>query len=359
VAEAALLGGGTGVIVVDGIQNVVQQTSGLPERFLTIRDNEVPGAPTDDSAPAWDISLNYHPIPWPAYPAPVIEMRPGAKELWRVANTSADTIVDVQLQYDGFVQPLQVVAIDAVPTGTDDGSGLGVPITKTHFLVPSAGRVEFIVSGPNARVRKAQLLTLNIDTGPDGDNDPQRPLLDIQTSPNAPVVEHIPHSNIFAQVAELFHRFRSLNHCVPVHNRTVYFSEVLSNPSDSNSPTNFYITEVGNTPKLFNPNNPAAITVKQGTTEDWIIENRSLELHEFHIHQIHFLLLERNGKTVAAADRQYYDTIQVPYWSGTGPYPIVKVRMDFRGADIGEFVYHCHILGHEDNGMIAAIQVVR
>jgi hypothetical protein len=54
------------------------------------------------------------------------------------------------------------------------------------------------------------------------------------------------------------------------------------------------------------------------------------------------------------------DMIQVPFWDGiTGhPYPSVTVRMDFRGPDIGDFVYHCHILGHEDNGMMAIIRVL-
>ncbi|HXO39228.1 MAG TPA: multicopper oxidase domain-containing protein, partial [Candidatus Acidoferrum sp.] len=54
------------------------------------------------------------------------------------------------------------------------------------------------------------------------------------------------------------------------------------------------------------------------------------------------------------------DMIQIPYWDGNPahPYPSVKVRMDFRGPDIGDFVYHCHILGHEDNGMMAVIRVL-
>lgn len=52
------------------------------------------------------------------------------------------------------------------------------------------------------------------------------------------------------------------------------------------------------------------------------------------------------------------DTIQVPYWTGSGPYPSVTVRMDFRGPDVGDFVYHCHILGHEDGGMMAIIRVL-
>src|SRR6185312_11885720 len=96
----------------------------------------------------------------------------------------------------------------------------------------------------------------------------------------------------------------------------------------------------------------------QGTTEDWTIENRSAENHEFHIHQIHFLLIGRNGKKVSREEKQMLDTVDIPYWSGTGPYPSVTVRMDFRGPDVGDFVYHCHILGHEDNGMMAIIRVL-
>jgi hypothetical protein len=47
--------------------------------------------------------------------------------------------------------------------------------------------------------------------------------------------------------------------------------------------------------------------------------------------------------------------VNVPFWSGKGPYPSVKVRIDFRGPIIGDFVYHCHILEHEDGGMMTAI----
>jgi len=49
----------------------------------------------------------------------------------------------------------------------------------------------------------------------------------------------------------------------------------------------------------------------------------------------------------------------VPFWDGVSPtFPSVKVRMSFQGADIGDFVYHCHILGHEDNGMMAIERVL-
>ena len=106
---------------------------------------------------------------------------------------------------------------------------------------------------------------------------------------------------------------------------------------------------------MFDPTNPPAIVTTQGAVEDWTVENRAQELHEFHIHQIHFLLTEINGQPIS--EPQFLDTVQVPYWSGTGPYPSVKLRMDFRGPTVGDFVYHCHILGHEDGGMMAIIRV--
>jgi hypothetical protein len=52
--------------------------------------------------------------------------------------------------------------------------------------------------------------------------------------------------------------------------------------------------------------------------------------------------------------------IEVPGWDGNPahPFPNVKLRIDFRGPDIGTFVFHCHILNHEDLGMMNIIQVV-
>ena len=85
----------------------------------------------------------------------------------------------------------------------------------------------------------------------------------------------------------------------------------------------------------------------------------------FHIHQIHFLVesqdnFEVNGSQPdPSIQGQMLDTIQTPFWDGNPdhPFPSVTVRMDFRGPDIGDFVYHCHIAGHEDDGMMAIIRI--
>lgn len=57
---------------------------------------------------------------------------------------------------------------------------------------------------------------------------------------------------------------------------------------------------------------------------------------------------------------QFTDMIQVPFWNGDPqtPYPEVQILTDFRGMDVGDFVFHCHILGHEDLGMMAIIKVM-
>jgi FtsP/CotA-like multicopper oxidase with cupredoxin domain len=120
----------------------------------------------------------------------------------------------------------------------------------------------------------------------------------------------------------------------------------------------FFITVNNQIPEVFNPNNPPEVITHQGAVEDWTIQNRSEEVHEFHIHQIHFLLLAVNGVPVPPAQRQFYDTYQVGYWKGKGKFPSITVRMDFRGAVVGDFVYHCHILDHEDAGMMAKIEVL-
>ncbi len=50
----------------------------------------------------------------------------------------------------------------------------------------------------------------------------------------------------------------------------------------------------------------------------------------------------------------------MPYWKGKGaPYPSVTLRMDFRDPNtVGTFVYHCHLLEHEDGGMMGTIRVL-
>lgn len=146
--------------------------------------------------------------------------------------------------------------------------------------MPPASRAEFVVTGPALSVQEASLLTLNVNTGPDGDDDPARPVARIQASASVPEPSL---SMPAVSGPPPARRFAGLATATPTATRRIHFSEVLSDPSDPNSPTDFYITVDGQTPVVYSPTNPPAIVTTQGSVEDWIIENRALENHEFHI----------------------------------------------------------------------------
>lgn len=152
-------------------------------------------------------------------------------------------------------------------------------------------------------------------------------------------------------------RFAGLGSAPVAVKRTVFFNEI--------QPTTFFMAVEGQPEQVFDPNRAPAIVATQGTVEEWTVQNRTPENHEFHFHQLHFLVesqnnFELNGSQQAPAiDHQYLDMIQVPFWDRdpNHPFPSVTLRIDFRGNDIGDFVFHCHILGHEDLGMMNIIRV--
>ena len=377
-SKEQVLGGASAALIVEGIERARKEVAGLPERVFIIRDQDlmhpnaqpaasepvVPKFMVDkdgDSAnngtgygkPAKDLSINYVPVPYPDYPPGVIHMRPGEKQLWRVLNASAITYLNLEVLFGGSPQPLGLVAMDGVPI---DRNGIGGdPVNwQRHFGVPPGARVEFILQGP-PQGETGLLVTRSVDTGPGGENDPNRTLAEIVASPTAAE----PRSTLQGIPQPLPPPHETwLGEVEPVRVRHLYFSEKLADPNDPQSADEFYLTVDGQTPKMFDMNSEIPnIVAQQGTVEDWIIENRSSELHAFHIHQLHFLLLQYAGHNVR--ENFLRDTVNVPYFNGhTLSYPSVRLRMDFRDPNtIGTFPYHCHLLEHEDKGMMGSIRV--
>jgi FtsP/CotA-like multicopper oxidase with cupredoxin domain len=379
-SEAQVLGGASGALIVEGIEGANRLIAGLRERVIVIHDQRVQSTPVDPKKPGKDLSLNFVPVPYPDYPAAVIQMRRSERQFWRVLNASADTYVDLKLLFGGKPQFLGVIAFDGVPIGYEDGSPRNHVLWASHIALPPAGRAEFVVNGPPEGVQ-ANLVTQAVLTGPvtdkgasqrtlavnpgtgspsnseggDDDNSPPRPLATIATSSTAPE----PPSALSPSATPLpGPRLPPLANVQPVRERKLYFSEEAQDPADPNGATIFYITEEGKTPKAFDGNSAAPdIVVHQGDVEDWTIENRSQETHAFHIHQTHFIVVASHGVPI---DQPYLrDTVNVQFWNGSSPqYPSVKLRMDFRDPNIiGTFPYHCHILQHEDGGMMGTIRV--
>ena len=382
-SKEQLLGGASGALIVEGIERAKKATAGLPERVFIIRDQDLanPHAPpaksepvvpkfmidrdgdaanngTGFGKPAKDLSVNYVPVPYPDYPPALIEMKPGERQLWRVLNATAITYLNLSVLLQRTPQPLGLVAMDGVPMNQDDDLKESVN-TQTHLGLPPGARAEFIVTGP-PEGQTGLLVTRTVDTGPGGENDPNRMLARIVARADAPDARSkLPASPTPLPPPSEAWRKAWLGAVRPARLRHLYFSEKLIDPNDPTSAVEFYLTVEGQEPKMFDmqaslPN----IVAQQGTVEDWIIENRSRELHAFHIHQLHFLLLDYSGRLV----NEYFlrDTVNVPYYDGRSlAYPSVRLRMDFRDPNIvGTFVYHCHLLEHEDKGMMGSIQVV-
>jgi FtsP/CotA-like multicopper oxidase with cupredoxin domain len=353
-SQKQVLGGATGIIIVEGIQNFNSAVAGLPERILVLRDQAL--TTQGATAPNNDVSLNYVPVIYPAYTPALIATPPLKKEFWRVANTSANTLIDLYLNYQNVPQNLQVVAIDGVPI--TDGSGNPTTSAQSSLVLPPGARAEFIVTTPAIGVT-AQLYAHSWNNGADGDADPGRPLANVVSSSSTsdgglPVASAAP-ASIVPEVTQSLPalRFNALNTAPPSVVRNLYFSVNLAS-----NPPQFFITVAGQAPAVFNMDGPPNIVVHAGTVEQWTIANHSKMDHAFHIHQIHFRTLAING--IPVNDYTERDTINVPHWSGSGAYPSVTLLMDFSDPDIvGTFVYHCHILSHEDLGMMGSIQVLR
>ncbi len=322
--ESQVLGGASGALIVEGIEKIKPEVAGLTQRVLVLRDQ-----------PSGPMTINFVPT---SPGTPVIDTAPSEKQFWRVLNAEADVFVNLQIKINGVPQAIRVVAIDGVPLKND--------YTTTTFEVPPAGRVEFIMQGPSTG-GTGTFSTLGVDTGIDGNPDPPVLIANILPSGDPAHVTRIPQLPSAQK-----QRFAQLISVIPVATRNLYFSEYLG----SNGNSQFYITVQGQKPKFFQPSDPPAIITTQGSVEDWTIQNQAEEIHAFHIHQIHFMVMAING--VALKTPYMADTISIPGWTGKGAYPSVTLRMDFRDPEtVGTFVYHCHILLHEDNGMMAKIQV--
>src|SRR6202789_3500619 len=201
-SKEQLLGGASGALIVEGIERAKKAAAGLPERVFIIRDLDLinPNAPpaksepvvpkfmidkdgdaanngTGFGKPAKDLSINYVPVPYPDYPPPTIQMKPGERQLWRVLNASAITYLNLAVIFNRVPQPMGLVALDGVPMNLNDAEKDSVD-PQTHIGLPPGARVEFIVTGP-PEGETGLLVTRTVDTGPGGENDPNRMLAEI------------------------------------------------------------------------------------------------------------------------------------------------------------------------------------
>jgi FtsP/CotA-like multicopper oxidase with cupredoxin domain len=353
--------GMAGAIIVEGIGNAVPQTVGLRERVIVLGD--VPNSSSyaageesvlrrssaarrgaqDAESPAGGNACAPETGATPMINGATmaaIGIKPGETELLRVLNASGHRHFDLAI--DG--QQLQLVAQDGVPINTYPGAPTAIPVSDV--VIPPAGRAEFLVTGGTT---PAALISKCYESGPAGDNNPEVVLgvLENDSSWPSPSTATTTATKRVAKLASL--RYSQYYHSTmpaPAQQRTIHFTE------DANG---FYING-----QAYSPTAAPQVVAQSGTTEQWTLENDTQEVHSFHIHQAHFIVQSING--VVQPNQHWLDTFDLsPAGIGvTGQLvpSLTTVLIDFRDPTIrGTFLFHCHILDHEDGGMMAKITV--
>src|SRR5258706_10640478 len=185
------LDGMSGAIVIEGIERYVPEVRTLHEQVLVVRGESIehsadaaallrrvdaapPSCGSESEATERVFTVN-------GELRPTIGINPGERQFWRIVNASADQYLDLQLDK----QKLEIVALDGMPLAYHDPKH-PTKIVE-HALVPPAGRLEAIVTGPDASAH-ASLRTLCVDTGTAGDPNPAMMLADLHARATAPPV---------------------------------------------------------------------------------------------------------------------------------------------------------------------------
>jgi FtsP/CotA-like multicopper oxidase with cupredoxin domain len=312
--QAQMLMGLSGAIVVEGPEDNARRAAGIAERILIIRQTQdldagkiqdaamtaaaatSPGVKSLNSkaiATAIDtahellcapnseidrISLNGAPVPIGEAPDSALarlEIAAGQKQLWRILNATNDAFLNLAIvDKAGVPLPLEVIARDGAPL-TDDAGRSRRPVRATEpQMVPPSGRIEILVPPPPPGV-KAYLVTRAVDTGCAGDRLPERRLAVIAASPATTTASPA----AWAPPASQPDLFAGLLSRKTDRQRVIALAEYPRPGADDQ--TDFYIVErrPGAVLKPFAMGDPPAITVTAGTTEEWVVENWTNELH--------------------------------------------------------------------------------
>ena len=400
--QAQMLMGLAGAIVVEGPAHDARRAAGIVERVLVVRQTQdqdaakTPAAAMTAAAPAApgprgsrapgnaidtahellctsnsaidQISLDGTPVPVGDAPDDAlarVEIAAGTRQYWQLLNAATDAFLSLSVEDEqGRALPLQVAARDGSPLADDAGHRLHPPPTTEALSVPPGGRIEFWIAAPPPGV-KAHLVTHAIDTGCAGDRLPERRLATIVARGDASAARPPSPAATAADKAVTPSLFTGVMARKPDRRRVIAFAEYPRPGSDDQ--TDFYIVErkPGAVLHPYGMGDAPAITVQAGTTEEWVIENWTNELHTFHIHQLHFRLLEVDGRPAPSPD--LLDVVEVPYATATGyrskEGPVrpgrIRVRMTFPASLAGDIPFHCHLVDHEDNGMMAVLRIVK
>jgi len=319
--EEQVFGGMAGYIYVRGLKKLLPEyLQDIPERFVHLKDfqvnklNTIPAVNINSDAPT-NRTVN-------GLVQPIMSMRAGETQLWHLGNIGADIWYNLEMPGLEFT----VIAEDANPVDRT--------WTTAQLLMPPAKRYDVLVQAKKAGAY--QLITTQMNTGPWGDSYPETLLATLNVTGPAKTPAILPTH---------IKPFDNLAHATVKQVRIFDLSE---NPNTNR----FFINR-----RTFKPNHVDA-TPETGTVEEWVFRNASLELHPIHLHVNDAQVMSVNG--IAQDARSWVDTIPIPSATKDAQGHLIPgevvMRFKFRKF-VGPYVFHCHILAHEDHGMMSVINV--
>ena len=318
ISEQEVNGGLSCAMIIDGIEQQVPETAGLRQRLLVLKTYTIDSPPDARPDPA---AARLHGVVQSINGGVHEQVRAtaGATEFWRLTNQSPNDYYHLSIKGVRF----RIVGLDGAPTRRD--------IDADHLDIAPAGRVEALVTMPaagdypivsgstptgtgrNLKVVR-ELAVLKVE-GPSAAPAAPPPLADVRRGPAPP----------------------DLSKATITARRTMVFSQAPNQEIYLINGQTFDHDRID-------------VQTPLGSIEEWTIRNDTDDMHVFHIHQLHFQVVSING-AAQPFDRQL-DTVRIPERGQ------VVIRIPFTDPQmVGHFVYHCHVLKHEDKGMMANIEV--
>jgi suppressor of ftsI len=304
-------GGMSGMIVIEGlVDDLPGELQNIEQRMFAMKafpwqTSQLIGTP-DLSVPTYQTingEIN-----------PVVNIAPGETQLWRLASIDPGTFYNIELPGHTF----RVIA--------EDGNPVWEVWDADQLVLPTGKRYDVLVTGGENGTYPLKMLPYKYDPG-SGYN-PEVTLATVNVRGDTGAATSAPSPSSLVPRNDLagleVDRQRVLNY---------------SDPGTGD----FFIDG-----KKFSPFRIDQ-QVKLGDLEEWRIVNSDDGQHTFHIHVNDFQVMSVNGQRYEARGLQ--DTVTLP---ANGE---VVIRIPFTDF-VGKFVYHCHILPHEDGGMMGVVEVV-
>jgi suppressor of ftsI len=332
VVQPQVAGGAAGAIVIEG--GLDDLLPNVPQRFIVIQGGS--RRTRSKVKPPPSVGKKRPPVGVPnllvnGVQNPTLRIRPGQIQRWRILNAASERLLDLEMPGVTF----QVLA--------QDGITLRDMLPERRLVISPGSRVEVLVRGGPKGVYTLSALPFhqchkgcNPFAGPTtGVITPKEDLLTM-VSTGAQANDQLP-SGPIGDPPDL--RGRE----VDAHRKIVF----------SQGPATRGVPPFEMNHKIFH-HDRVDVTMKLNSVEEWTLTNptggKAAEWHTFHIHQNPFQVISRDGKPLPYVDWQDNVTL--------APGETIVIRMnpiDFTG----KFVMHCHVIFHEDHGMMAVVQVVK